>query len=165
MTLRRAAAVFSILLAGACAPQKPPVPAPAPPTPAPPPPAIPTVVPTPVPLPPPVPPPTAFLTGTVTYTQRVALTPQAEVHVELRDVSAPDASGPPVAKQVIATPGQVPIEFSLEYDPTKILVGRAYAVSARIVDRGQLVFVTETRIPVLAAGAQGPVEIVVVPLR
>jgi putative lipoprotein len=112
-----------------------------------------------------VPPPTAFLTGTVIYRQRSALTPEAEVQVELRDVSLQDAASILIAKQVISTPGQVPIPFSLEYDPTRILAGRTYAVSARIVDRGQLQFVTDTHVPVLTGGAQGPVEILVVPLR
>ena len=168
MRLGRVVVVLSILLgvAGACAPQKPPAPAPVPPAPTPvPPPAVPTAVPVPQPPAALLPPPTAFLTGTVTYAQRLALTPQAEVHVELRDVSAADASGPPIAKQVIATPGQVPIPFSLEYDRTKILGGRSYAISARIVDRGQLQFVTETPIPVLTRGVQGPFEIAVVPVK
>lgn len=128
--------------------------------------AVPTAIRTPEPLPtPPLPPRTAFLTGTVTYRQRIALTPQAEVHVELREVSLPDVPAVTIAKQVIATPGQVPIPFSLEYDPTKILPRRSYAVSARIVDRGQLLFVTDERFAVLADAAQEPVEIVVVPVR
>ena len=175
MTRRRAATLLAILsalalaltLTSACAPAKPPAPAPAPPTPAPPPPVLPTAVPSPPPPAEPVPPPTAFLTGTVTYRQRIALTPQAEVQVELRDTTAPDAAAvsAPIAKQLIATPGQVPIPFSLEYDPTRILGGRSYAISARIVDRGQLQFVTETPIAVLTRGAQGPFELVVVPVR
>jgi putative lipoprotein len=103
--------------------------------------------------------------GTVTYRQRVALTPQAEVYVELRDVSIPDAASPPIARQVISTPGQVPVAFSLEYDPTRIQAGRSYAVSARIVDRGQLQFVTDERVAVLTGGGPDPVEIVVVPVR
>jgi putative lipoprotein len=101
----------------------------------------------------------------VTYRQRLALTPQAEVHVELRDVSLQDVPAAAIARQVITTPGQIPIPFSLEYDPTSIQGGRTYAVSARIVDRGQLLFVTDTRVPVLTADAPGPVEIVVVPVR
>ena len=155
------AAVFA-----SCAGRKPPPPvAPAAPTPEAPP-AIPTAVPAPEPQPaPPVPPPTGFLNGTVTYMQRMALTPQAEVQVELRDVSAQDAASTLIAKQLIATPGQVPIPFSLEYDATKIRGGRTYAISARIVDRGQLQFITEARIPVLTGAAQGPIEIVVVPVR
>jgi putative lipoprotein len=131
-------------------------------------------VPTPVlpavrePSPPPepvIPPPTAFLTGTVVYRQRNALTPEAEVQVELRDVTLQDVESILIAKQVISTPGQVPISFSLEYDPTRIAGGRTYAISARITDRGQLQFVTDTRIPVLTGGLQAPVEIVVVPVR
>ncbi len=163
--MRRAAALPLLLALTACAGGKAPSPAPPPAAPAPAP-AIPTPVPLPTQAPePPVPPPTAFLTGTVTYRQRVALTPEAEVHVELRDVSLQDAASPLIAKQVISRPGQAPIPFSLEYDATKILGGRNYAISARIVDRGQLQFVTDTRIPVLTGGAPGPVEIVVVPVR
>lgn len=166
MTARGAAALLLSLALSACAGQKPP----SPPPPAPAAPAAPTAAPVPerTPAPPPepvLPPPTAFLTGTVVYRQRMALTPQAEVQVELRDVSIEDAPSTLVAKQVISTPGQVPIPFALEYDPTRILGGRVYAISARITDRGQLQFVTDTRIPVLTGGAQGPVEILVVPVR
>ena len=102
------AAVVVAAAFAACAGQKPPPPAPAvAPTPEAPP-AIPTPIPAPEPRPAPVPPPTGFLNGTVTYTQRMALTPQAEVQVELRDVSAQDAASTPIAKQVIATPGHTP---------------------------------------------------------
>ncbi len=167
MRSRGAAAILLVLALEACAGPKPPSPAPAPAAaPAPPPTAAPAPERTPAPPPEPVlPPPTAFLTGTVVYAQRIALTPQAEVQVELRDVSLADTASVLIAKQVISTPGQVPISFSLEYDPTRILGGRAYAISARITDRGQLQFVTDTRIPVLTGGAQGPVEILVVPVR
>ena len=108
--------------------------------------------------------PAASLSGTVTYRQRVALTPEAEVQVELRDVSRQDAEAPLIAKRVIAKPGQVPIAFTLDYDPTLIETGHTYAVSARITDRGQLQFVTDVRVAVLG-GAAAPVEIVVVPVR
>jgi putative lipoprotein len=167
MTASRAARLLAVVAIGAlaaCAKTRPT----APPEPVPPlvPTALPTAIPPPAPAPPPpVPPPTVFLKGTVTYPQRLALTPEAEVHIELRDVTAPDTGGAPIAKQVIATPGQVPIPFALEYDPTKIRGGRTYAVSARIVDRGQLQFVTETPIPVFSRGSLGPFEIVVVPVR
>ena len=164
MRARGAAAFLVVLALSSCAGPKPP----APPPPAPPPPA-------PTPLPPPVrtpavpreapAAPTAFLTGTVVYRQRMALTPEAEVQIELRDVSIADTDSVLVAKQVISTPGQVPIPFSLEYDPTLIAPGHTYAISARITDRGQLQFLTDTRIPVLTGGAPGPVEILVVPVR
>ena len=124
--------------------------------------------PTPAPVPP-APPearPAASLSGTVTYRQRIALTPEAEVQVELRDVSKQDVEAPLIAKRVIARPGQVPIAFTLDYDPSLVEPGHAYAVSARITDRGQLQFVTDTRVPVLTGASAGTaVEIVVVPVR
>ena len=101
----------------------------------------------------------------MTYLQRLALTPEAEVQVELREAAGEAAAPlPPLAKQVIQRPGQVPVAFTLEYDPAAIVPGRRYAVSARIWDRGQLQFVTEAPVAVLG-GAPGPAEIVVVPVR
>ena len=44
----------------------------------------------------------------MTYVARIALTPEAVVQVELRDAAIPEAVGPPIAKQVIPRPGQVP---------------------------------------------------------
>lgn len=163
--MRRLAALGLVLILTACAGgQKPPAaPAAAPPAP---PPSV-EAVPTPLPPAPPVETrATASLAGTVTYRQRIALTPEAEVQVELRDVSRQDVEAPLIAKRVIARPGQVPIAFTLDYDPSLIAPGHAYAVSARITDRGQLQFLTDTRVTVLSVGtAATPVEIVVVPVR
>jgi putative lipoprotein len=165
MRARGAAAFLLVFALAACAgpkPPSPPPPAPLEPAPTAPPPPVRTPA---VPPEAPVASPTAFLTGTVVYRQRTALTPQAEVQIELRDVSIVDTDSVLVAKQVISTPGQVPIPFSLEYDPTRITPGHTYAISARITDRGQLQFLTDTRIPVLTGGAPGPIEILVVPVR
>ena len=107
----------------------------------------------------------ASIAGTVTYRLLTALTPEAEVQVELRDVSRQDAEAPLIAKRVIAKPGQVPIAFTLDYDPSLIEPGHTYAISARITDRGQLQFVTDTRVAALTGTATAPVEIVVVPVR
>ena len=108
----------------------------------------------------------AELSGTVTYLQRLALTPEAVVQVELRDVSKADADAPLIAKQILRPAGkQVPLAFSLDYDPADIQPGRAYAVSARITDRGQLAYVTDTKVPVLTGGAPSSAEIVVVPVH
>ena len=164
MRLCAPAVLVATLIVAACAGRQPQAPPAAPPVPEPTP--FPTAPPrTAPPAEAPMPAPTAFLNGTVTFRQRMALTPEAEVQVELQEVGASDADAVLIAKQVIATPGQVPIPFSLEYDPTKVMPGRRYAVSARIVDRGQLLFVTETRVPITTWGATGPLEIVVVPVR
>jgi putative lipoprotein len=127
--------------------------------------SLPTVPAPPVPTPTPAPETTASLTGTITYRQRIALTPEAVVQVELRDVSLQDVEAPLVARRIIEKPGQVPISFTLEYDAAVIDPRHTYAVSARITDRGQLQFVTETRVPVITNGAASTAEIVVVPVR
>ena len=109
--------------------------------------------------------PRSTLAGTVSYSSRIALTPEAVVQVELRDVSRLAVEAPVVARQVIRRPGQVPVAFQLDYDPSRILAGHAYAVSARIVDRGQLQFVTDGGVAVLTGGAPRSADIVVVPVR
>jgi putative lipoprotein len=102
----------------------------------------------------------------VTYLQRVALTPEAMVQVELRDAAIPEGNGPPIAKQVIQRPGQVPVAFALPYLPTSLLPGHRYVLSARISDRGQLQFVTEQPVAALPrAATPEPLEIVVVPVQ
>lgn len=106
-----------------------------------------------------------MLRGTVTYRQRSALTPEAEVQVELREAARAGAEPAALAKQIIDRPGQVPIAFELPYDPAAIDPALGYTVSARITDRGQLQFVTETPVPVLTNGAAATAEIVVSPVR
>ena len=56
----------------------------------------------PAPAPPSAPPgtgaETASVTGTITYRERIALTPEAVVQVDLRDVSKADAEATPLAR-------------------------------------------------------------------
>jgi uncharacterized lipoprotein YbaY len=102
--------------------------------------------------------------GAVTYRQRTALTPEAVVFVDLRDAGSPPEV-PPLARARVTEPGQVPVAFSLTYDPASLDPSRAYALSARISDRGELRFVTEKPVPLPTAGDAPPVEIVVGPVR
>ena len=106
-----------------------------------------------------------MLRGTVTYRQRSALTPEAVLQIELREAEGAGAEPAVVAKRIVERPGQVPISFELPYDPTAIDPLAGYTVSARITDRGQLQFVTETPVPVLTRGAAASAEIVVSPVR
>ena len=109
--------------------------------------------------------------GTTRATRPARTAPADGDHFRNGDLPAPrcskqDVEAPLIAKRVIAKPGQVPIAFTLDYDPTLIETGHAYAISARITDRGQLQFVTDTRVGVLGGAATGtPLEIVVVPVR
>lgn len=109
---------------------------------------------------------TASVTGTVTYLQRIALTPNAVVEVKLLDVSRADAPAVTIAEQVIRAAGrQVPIEFELRYDPRRIDDRHRYAVQARILEDGKLWFINTQAFPAITAGNPNTVEVVVSPVR
>jgi putative lipoprotein len=88
------------------------------------------------------------LTGTATYRERIALPPDSRLIVTISDVSLADAPSVTIAQTEVKTEGrQVPLPFSLSYDPARIESGRRYAVAARILDgQGQLAWITDTRI-------------------
>ncbi len=107
-------------------------------------------------------PQTAMVSGSVTYRERIALSPEAVVEVSLQDVSRADAAAVELSSMVIPNPGQVPIPFELEYDPAAIDERMTYSIRARIIDRGHLVFTTDTNVPVLTRGAGNEVKLVLV---
>lgn len=96
---------------------------------------------------------TATVTGNVTYRPRIALPPNAVLKVSLQDVSRADAPAIVVDEQTIPTNGkQVPIPFTLKYDPNQIKPNYSYAVSARIVVDGKLQWISTTRNSVITRG-------------
>ena len=97
----------------------------------------------------------SVVTGSVTYRPRIALPPDAVVRVRLEDVSLADAPATVLAEQTIRTQGrQVPIAFTLDYDPARIEPRHRYAVRAEIRDgSGHLLWVSDTVHPVLTQGA------------
>jgi putative lipoprotein len=116
------------------------------------------------------------LTGTITYRARVALPPGAVIEVRLLDVSRADPStslraGAPadaLARAGIVTRGeQVPVAFSLSYDPDAIQPRRRYALQATIAVEGKIAWRTAMQHPVFVDGAAptGPVTVVVDPVR
>jgi len=106
-------------------------------------------------------PTTSQVTGSVTYRERIALPPTAVVTVRLVDVSLADAPSLLITEQVIRTEGrQVPFEFALAYDASRILPSRTYAVQARIEDGGKLLFISDTMNPVITRDAPSRVDIV-----
>lgn len=103
------------------------------------------------------------ITGTVSYRERIALTPQALLVVQLLDVSLADAPSVTLAEYRRENVGQVPIPFVLSYDAAKLQPGHRYAVSAQIREGAQLRFVTDTQYTVLANGPEvNPVALVLV---
>jgi putative lipoprotein len=106
------------------------------------------------------------VTGTVTYLQRIALPPDAVVTVQLQDVSVADAPAAVIGEQIIAEPGQVPIEYEVRYEYRDIKDAHSYSMQARIEDaEGKLLFISDISIPVLTQGhPTEDVEIIVIPV-
>jgi putative lipoprotein len=103
----------------------------------------------------------AQVTGTVTYRERIALTPTAVITVKLVDVSRADAPAVVLGEQVIRAEGrQVPFAFAIAYDPAQIKPQYTYAVQARIEDSGGLRFVSDRMYPVLTRDAPNHVDMV-----
>ncbi len=90
--------------------------------------------------------PDARVTGTVTYAQRIALPPTAVITVRLIDASRADAPAAVLGEHVFSASGQqVPLPFSIEYDPSRISARSTYVVQARIDDDGKLRFISDQR--------------------
>ena len=102
------------------------------------------------------------VTGTVTYRERIALTPEAVVEVQLLDVSLADASAKQIAIQMIKPKHQVPVPFELIYDSADIDERMTYAVRATIREGERLLFTTDRHYPVLTRGHAHHVELVLV---
>jgi putative lipoprotein len=90
--------------------------------------------------------------GTATYRGRMALPPSAVFEAMLEDVSRADAPAEIVAQIRVASPGNPPIEFSLPYDPAKILAGHRYLVRARLLLNDKLLFTSDSATPVITGG-------------
>ncbi|PSJ43812.1 hypothetical protein C7H85_16345 [Zobellella endophytica] len=96
----------------------------------------------------------ATLSGNLNYRQRIALPDDARVTIMLQDVSLADAPADTLAEQSFATEGkQVPLPFSLSYDPAAIDEAHRYAVRGEIRDgRGALLWTTAEHHGVLTQG-------------
>jgi uncharacterized lipoprotein YbaY len=104
----------------------------------------------------------ATVTGTVTYRERIALTPGAVVEVRLLNVSLADAPAKLIAEQIITPEHQVPIAFELTYDPADIDARKSYAVRATIRNDEHLLFTTDRSYPVLTRGHPDRVDLVLI---
>ena len=99
--------------------------------------------------------PNASINGTITYRERLTLSPGASVVMELRDVSYADAPTRLIARQTISDPGQVPIKFKVEYSREDIDPLNSYGVSAKIIELdGRLAFTNDTAYEVITRGNQ-----------
>ena len=95
----------------------------------------------------------ALIQGEVFYLNRMALPADAQLTVSLNDVSLADAPAKVLSRQEINTAGkQVPISFTLTYDPTQVQANHTYSISARIEQQGQLLYINTEHIRVKLDG-------------
>jgi putative lipoprotein len=99
------------------------------------------------------------VTGTAAYRERIALPPDAVLEVSLEDVSRADAPADLIGRATVDPAGQVPIPFSISYDPARIDPSHRYSVRARITRQGELLFTSTTFHPVLTHGAPSEVAV------
>jgi len=103
------------------------------------------------------------VSGTVSYRERIALDPAAEVRVQLLDVSRMDAPSVVLAEQRIRADGrQPPFAYTLQVDAARIDPRMRYAVAARIVRGEQLLFINDTQYSVLTQGQGTRADLVLV---
>ena len=104
----------------------------------------------------------AQVTGSVAYRERMALPADAVIDVQLIDTSVEDIAAQTVAAAMINAEGrQVPVPFTLTYDPGKIEPAHRYSVRANIRSGdGMLMFSTTQAYPVVTHGAPSKVNLI-----
>lgn len=90
--------------------------------------------------------------GSATYRERMALPPEAVLEAVLEDVSRADAPAEAIARTRVESPTNPPIAFTIAYDPAKIQSKHRYVVRARILVDQELLFTTDTAVPVITDG-------------
>jgi putative lipoprotein len=90
------------------------------------------------------------VTGKVLYRERIALTPEAVVKVEVVE-SGTGKDGGVIAEQSFVNPGQVPIPFTVDVAPERVRPEGSYFLRARILDAGR-VYSSPEPVPVLTQG-------------
>ena len=87
------------------------------------------------------------VTGSVTYRERIALSPAAVLQVEVVEAGTESV----VAQQTYQSPGQVPLRFSVTVPGERIRSESTYLLRARITD-GSRNFTAAQPIPVMTLG-------------
>lgn len=100
------------------------------------------------------------VTGTITYHQKIALPPDAVLHVKLLNVFMQGGPALTVAEQIISSPGQVPIRFDIAYDPAVIEPQNFYAVQARITVGEEVRWINDASHAVITHGNPRELEII-----
>lgn len=103
----------------------------------------------------------AVLAGVITYRQRIPLAKDAVAKIWLQDISRPNLPVPEILdEQVIEPAGQVPIPFTVRYDPAAIDPTHTYTLLVRIYEGDRVRFTNAARYPVITGGCTANCELV-----
>ena len=106
------------------------------------------------------------VSGTISYDRPAELSKEAKLVIQIRRITAQRTAGKLIAEQIIANPGQPPIEFRLEYEDEDINQKDAYGVAASILEpEDRPLFVDNTVHKVITFGNAKDIEINLVPSR
>ena len=93
------------------------------------------------------------VTGSLTYLERIALSENAEISIQLQDVSRADAPATIIGEEKFVSDGkQVPFPFAVKYNPDEIIENHSYIVRGEIRVDGNLMFTTTESHPVITRG-------------
>lgn len=105
------------------------------------------------------------ISGTVTYLERGALPPEAQIVVRLEDVSHDFVPGTVLAQTKFTTAGeQVPIPFRLLYESARIVPEHRYELRATILVDGEARFAATVPCSLPASGEAPSIAILVAPV-
>jgi putative lipoprotein len=100
------------------------------------------------------------LSGEVTYRERIALPDGAVLRVKLIDLTAPGTPTRVEAAAPIASPGQVPLTFTLNFDDRALVAGNQHALVAEISGGHELWFHNVEPYRLDPLSPQGPVLVI-----
>ena len=103
--------------------------------------------------------PTATVRGEITYRERIAVPPGAQLEVLLLDVSRADAPSETIGGVTLSDIGQPPYTFEIAYRPEQIIASHTYVVRARLMHEGRLLFTTDQAYPVITRGHPNEVQL------
>ncbi len=106
------------------------------------------------------------LRGEVFKLDRRAISPDARLEINLRDISLADAPSTLILGQAIQLDGrQLPRSFQMPLLPDDLKPGRRYALSARVYEAGKLTYSTDTVFPVTPENRDQPFKLRLVAAR
>src|SRR5690606_19138317 len=99
--------------------------------------------------------------GTITYRENYSLPHGSVATVELREVLRPGAPPVTLARQTVSPIRQIPIPYTIDYDPSQVDPRRSYVLHATITAGNQTLFTTRQAVPVLTSGSSKNVPLIV----